>query len=97
MAAIGGRTSKASGAMAGDKSDGRLIDRIRLEAKLTYANSFRITRAVLNKIRGECVGLEEPVVQLDFADKITNRVVDSWAIIPLHVWEKYVNATTDDS
>lgn len=97
MEAIGGRTSKASGAMASDKSDGRLIDRIRLEAKLTYANSFRITRAVLNKIRGECVGLEEPVVQIDFNDKATGRVEDSWVVIPFHLWEKYVNATTDDS
>jgi len=97
MQGIGGRTSKASGAMASDKSDGRLLDRVRMEAKYTFANSFRITREVLSKIRGECQGLERPAVQLDFVDKPTGRVEDSWVIIPHDDWEKYIRATTDES
>lgn len=97
MESIGGRTSKASGAMASDKSDGRLLDRIRLEAKFTFASSYRLTRDVLNKIRGECQGKEEPAVQLDFNNKSTGGVEDSWVVIPLHVWEKYVNETAEDS
>ena len=95
MEAIGGRVSKASGAMASDKSDGRLLDKVRMEAKFTFAKSFRLTRQILNKIRSECQGTEEPAVQIDFNDKVTGRVLDSWVVIPLHAWEKYVNALDD--
>jgi hypothetical protein len=56
-----------------------------------------VSRDVLNKIRGECEGREEPIVVVDFADKTTGRVEDQWAIIELKVLERILHAAADDS
>jgi hypothetical protein len=92
---LGGRTQPASGARSGYKGDGRVYDRFRVEAKFTFAKAFSLTRAVLNKIRGECAGKETPALVVDFKDKRTGRTDDRWVVIPYKVWKK--DAAADDS
>jgi hypothetical protein len=53
---IGGRVQKASGAMLSAKGDVRLKGVLRGEMKSTEKKSFILKRAVLDKIRSECVG-----------------------------------------
>lgn len=91
MEDIGGRVHKASGA-AGDKGDGHLRDVVRVETKYTFADSFRLGRDILDKIRGECRGKEIPTVVIDYKAKSSGRTVDSWAVIPYEVWKKVIHA-----
>lgn len=92
----GGRTQAGSGSRPGYKGDGRVYDRIRVEMKSTTNQDMSIvSRKVLNKIRGECTGREEPIVVVDFADKITGRVEDQWALVELKVLERILNATRE--
>jgi len=95
----GGRAQAGSGSRPGYKGDGRVYDRIRVEMKSTTKKDMSIvTRDVLNKIRGECEGHEEPIVVVDFAERSTGRVEDQWALIELKVLERILNATAlDDS
>lgn len=76
-----------------------MYDRIRVEMKSTTKKDMSIvSRDVLNKIRGECEGREEPIVVVDFADRVTGRVEDQWALVELKVLERILNATAlDDS
>lgn len=94
-ASTGARVQPGSGSIAGYKSDNRLIGIFREESKFTFSKSFSLTRAILNKIRGECVGPEEPVVNLEFRDKATGRVDDHWVMIDRHFWEKLINGATN--
>jgi hypothetical protein len=93
--AIGGRVQAASGARPDCKGDVRVYGEHRVETKYTFAQSFRVTREMLNKIRSECAGLEKPALVLDFKDKGTGRTEDSWAFIPFRDWEQYVKADVD--
>ena len=54
-----------------------------------------VSRDVLNKIRGECEGREEPIVVVDFVNKITGHVEDQWALIELKVLERILRATRE--
>lgn len=94
----GGRTQPGSGSKTGYKGDGRVYDRIRVEMKQTATQSMSIvTRNVLNKIRGECAGREEPIVVVDFTDKSTGRVEDRWCVIEHKVLKRVLDATKLDS
>jgi len=92
----GGRVQAGSGSRPGYKGDGRVYDRIRVEMKSTTSKDMGIVdRDVLNKIRSECEGREEPIVVVDFADKKTGRVEDRWALIEFKVLERILNATRE--
>lgn len=95
MTGIGGHRQAGSGSRPGYKSDGRLYNRVRMEAKYTTSKSYKLNHADLNKIRGECQGTEKPVLILDFKDPFTGRTTDRWAIIEYSEWEKYINAMQD--
>ena len=96
MKGIGGRVQPASGAMASHKSDGRLRDKVRMEAKFTYADSYRVTLKDLNKLRSECQGSERPAFVIDFIDKSTGLRNDRWVLVTHSDWEKLVNGSTAD-
>lgn len=92
MSDLGGRVMPASGARAGYKGDGRVFDRIRVEMKESFSSTFRLTREILNKIRGECAGKEEPVVVVDFKDKRTGGTEDRWCVIEYKVLKRIMDA-----
>ncbi len=91
MADLGGRVMPASGSRPGYKGDGRVFDRIRVEMKESFSSTFKITREVLNKIRGECAGKEEPVVVVDFKDKRTGNTEDRWCIIEYKILKRLMD------
>jgi hypothetical protein len=95
MKDIGGRVHKASGA-AGDKGDGHLRGVVRVEMKYTFADSFRLDRETLDKIRSECRDKEIPAVVIDYKVKPSGRTVDSWAVIPYEVWKKVIHGIAND-
>lgn len=97
MSGIGGRVQPNSGSRPGYKSDGRLYDQVRMEAKYTTKKTFPLERADLNKVRGECQGHEKPVLVVDFKDKLTGKTEDRWAVIEYKEWEKIVHAANKDS
>ena len=92
----GGRVMPASGALPGYKGDGRIRGLFRFEMKETFSLGFALTREVLNKIRGECSGKEEPVVVLDFKDKGTGRTEDRWCIIPYKTLKRFIDGAAND-
>lgn len=97
MDGIGGRVQPASGARPHNKSDGRLRDRIRMEAKFTYSNSYRVNLTDLNKLRSECQGHERPAFVVAFVDKPTGRTNDEWVLMTRSDWEKLVNNESVDN
>lgn len=84
---IGGYKQKASGAMSSAKGDVRLKGALRGEMKSTEKASFVLKRAVLDKIRGECVGAERPFVTVRFISPLTLATEDEWVVIPIEDWE----------
>lgn len=92
MADLGGRVMPASGSKAGYKGDGRVYDRIRVEMKETSSLAFNLSREVLNKIRGECAGKEEPVVVIDFKNRKTGNTEDRWCVIEYKVLKRILDA-----
>ena len=97
MDSIGGRTQAASGSRNGYKGDGRLYDRVRMEAKYTFAKVFKLRHADLSKVRGECEGHEEPALVVDFKEESTGRTKDRWVVVPFKAWMERINAAADDS
>lgn len=95
MSDLGGRVMPASGSKAGYKGDGRVFDRIRVEMKESFSRTFAMTRDILDKIRGECTGKEEPVVVVDYKDKATGRTEDRWCVIEYKVLKRILDATVD--
>lgn len=89
---IGGRVQKASGAMLSAKGDVRLKGVLRGEMKSTEKKSFILKRAVLDKIRSECVGGEKPFLTVRFIHPVTMATEDEWVLIPIENWEH--NAST---
>jgi len=94
---VGGRAQCGSGALPGNKGDGRVYGRLRIENKFTTKKSYSVKRSDLDKIRAECQGRETPVFQIDFRDPAFNRLEDSWVLIPEQVWRKLIRDTSDDS
>ncbi len=93
---VGGRAQSGSGSKVGNKGDGRVRGRYRIENKFTQASSFRVTLAELRKIRSECEGLEVPVFDVQFKEKVTLRTKDNWVLVPRDHWEKLANAQAGD-
>jgi hypothetical protein len=79
--ALGARTQKASGALAGSKGDGRKKGVLRFEAKYTLHDSFPLKLEDLYKIASECHGAERPLLVLDFKDRATGRLRDRFAVL----------------
>ena len=93
--AVGGRRHAGSGSLSGNKSDGSLGDRYRMENKFTTAASYRVTLSDLSKLWGECRNGQQPVFNVDFQDRQTGATKDSWVMIPSKEWSKLVNATSN--
>lgn len=90
--ALGGRRVSGSGARPGHKGDGRVPGRFRIENKFTTAASIRVKLSELRKIRAECEGLEVPVFDVQFKEKVTLRTIDNWVLVPRDHWETLANA-----
>jgi hypothetical protein len=94
--ALGGRAQRGSGSRIGYKGDGRVYGRFRIENKLTFADSYRVTLSDLHKIRSECAGRETPVFEVEFRER-NGAVRDAWVLVPHKDWERLVkNAPADD-
>lgn len=92
---VGGRVQKASGALSGYKGDVRKKGLLRGESKETTKNSFVLKREILDKIRGECEGSEQPFLYIRFTNPTTYRTEDEWVCIPFEDWEHAKRATED--
>lgn len=92
---IGGRMQPGSGNQAHAKSDVRKKGEFRVEAKFTRNKSFPLKKEILDKISGECVGKEKPVVQIDFVEGQHGQSRESWVVIPYEHWEEMINAGKD--
>jgi hypothetical protein len=88
MDALGGRRHPGSGALSGLKGDGSVRNKYRVETKMTRKGSFRLERGDLGKIRGECVGTEQPLLVLDFVDPNTGGSPDRWVTLPWELFQK---------
>jgi hypothetical protein len=94
---IGGKRQPGSGAMSHAKGDIRKVGRLRLEAKFTYAKSFRLSVDTLDKIQAEAAPGELPGVVVSLLDKHTNRELQSFVIVPYHDWVREVNNAENNS
>lgn len=74
------------------KGDVRVKGKFRVEAKFTRNKSYSLTREVLDKINGECHGMEKPVLQLDFLNPHTLREEGSYVVIPYEDWKELIGA-----
>lgn len=92
--AIGGRVHTGSGALPYRKSDGS-TEHWRMENKFTTAQSYSVTLKDLLKLRGECQGYQNPVFNVEFQDKHTGAVKETWVLVPAAAWEKLVNGSSN--
>jgi hypothetical protein len=97
MNGIGGKVQPGSGCVDGYKSDGRLRDKVRVEAKFTFGTIYPVKRVDLDKIRGECQGHERPAFVIDFKERVTGKTQDRWVLIPHKDWENMINGATEHS
>ena len=93
---VGGKAQTGSGSRPGYKGDGRVAGRFRIENKLTFKDSYRVTLADLHKIRSECDGFETPVFEVEFLSKDTHMLKEAWVLVPQKEWEKLANAAPSD-
>lgn len=77
----GGRVQPGSGSRAGYKSDGRVFDRIRMEAKYTFADTYKLELFELMKLAGECEGRERPIFVVDFKEKRTAKLRGRFVVL----------------
>lgn len=92
---VDGRVQPASGALSHARGDVRKYGKLRIEAKLTYAKSFSITEALLDKIEAHATFGEVPTIVVDFMDKRSNKSKRSIAIVPYDSWVKETKNATD--
>lgn len=78
---LGARTQPASGAMAGAKSDGRKKGELRIEAKLTTADSYSLKLEELWKLGAEAAPGERSLFVIDFLDQGTRKLRDRFAVL----------------
>lgn len=93
---IGGRTQVASGAMPWAKGDIRKKGKYRIEHKSCENKSFSLTRDLLDKITSEASYGEMPMMVIEFLNKQTLKVEDSWVVMPGHVLQELNDETDDD-
>lgn len=92
---LGGSTQPASGALPGRKGDGRVFDKLRVEAKFTQAKEYKLQLSELNKIAGECEGNERPLVVVDFREKRTGKLISRFAVLRMSDFERLANVSLD--
>jgi hypothetical protein len=90
-AMVGGRKQAGSGSVLGCKGDVRKKGVFRIECKSTEAQSFSLKRELLDKIRSECAGTEEPAFDIKFLNKATLQEEDRWVAIPYTHFEDYAS------
>lgn len=78
---FGARRQPGSGNQAGAKGDHRRKGELRLEAKFTRDESYRLQLGDLYKLAGEAVGGELPVMVIDFLDPGTRKLRDRFTVI----------------
>lgn len=93
--ALGGRRQTGSGSRVGHKGDGRVRGRYRIENRFTTAQSHPVKLADLRKIRAECEGLEVPIYDVQFKEKVTLRTIDNWVLIPREHFERLAHGIAD--
>lgn len=93
---IGGKRQPGSGNQVHAKGDVRKKNFLRGEAKYTRSKQYILKREELDKISGECEGAEKPFMQIDFCHAATNRVEDSWVVIPYEDWKDLIDATSNN-
>lgn len=76
------RVQPASGALPSAKGDVRKRGALRIEAKFTEHETFALPLAALTKVEQECLGLEKPVLVVDFVEKGTRKLRASYAVVP---------------
>jgi len=85
----GGSTQRGSGCLPWAKSDvTKVFGKFRAECKFTRAKSFSITKAIIDKIRGECDFNEIPMIDVTFVTP-EGRTDERWVCLPYEVWKKY--------
>jgi hypothetical protein len=90
---LAGKMQSGSGNQDHSKGDVRVKGKFRVEAKFTRNKSYSLTREVLEKINGECHGMEKPVLQLDFLNPRTLREEGSYVVIPYEDWKELIGAS----
>lgn len=93
MKGLGGTTQPNSGSVPGHKSDGRVFDKLRVEAKFTQAESYKLELFELNKLAGECQGMERPVMIIDYKEKRTGRLKARFAVLKITDFERLANVS----
>ncbi len=71
-----------SGNQDSAKSDLRLKNVARYEAKFTYANSFSLQLDELYKLNGELQGAERPAFIIDFRERGSKSLRDRFVVVP---------------
>lgn len=93
---IGGRTQPGSGSSSRAKGDVRKIGEYRGESKFTFAQSYPLARATLEKILAECRDGEKPILFLDYKNKDTGRTHGSYVVLHETDFERLVNHAPAD-
>jgi hypothetical protein len=78
---FGARMQPGSGNQPGKKGDHRKKGELRIEAKYTEAQSYRLELDTLYKIAGEAAHGELPLLLIDFLEPGTRRLRDRFAVI----------------
>jgi len=93
---LGGKRHRGSGSVPWNKGDVRLDERARIEAKFTTKASYSVGQRELSKIRSECESTEQPVLIIDFKEKVTLKTYDRWAVVPFTFLEELLSEFADD-
>lgn len=93
---LGARTQPGSGSSSRAKGDIRKLGEYRGESKFTFAESYSLTRAVLEKITSECGEGERPILFLDFKNKMNGRTHGSYVVLHEADFEDLVNNGASD-
>lgn len=93
---LGGRTQPGSGSGSRAKGDVRKVGEYRGESKFTFAGSYPLTRATLEKISAECGEGERPLLFLDYKNRDTGRTHGSYVVLHETDFERLVNHAPAD-
>jgi hypothetical protein len=95
---IGGRTQPGSGSSNRAKGDVRKQGEYRGESKFTFAKSYSLEMAIMDKIASECGDGEKPMLFLDFKNKTTQKTMGKFVVMYETDFEELLkkNATPDD-
>ena len=89
---IGGRTQPGSGANNRAKGDVRKQGEYRGESKFTFAKSYSLEMAIMDKIASECGDGEKPLLFLDFKSKTTQKTTGKFVVMYETDFEEMMNA-----